>query len=84
MNAEAWAREPQVYLKLLMNGRSWTAVPLGFLDPARAMQQGGGSATYTSDQAVRTRLEITAIIDEGNQVTEKDENNNSLTRALAP
>ena len=84
LTAEAWRREPQVHLKLLMNGRSWTTVPLGFLDPSRALQQAGGSATYTSDQAVRTALEITAIIDEGNQVAEKDESNNSLTRALAP
>jgi hypothetical protein len=84
LNAEAWQREPQVYLKLLMNGRSWTTVPLRFLDPSRALHQAGGSATYTSDQAVRTALEITAVIDEGNRVAEKNEDNNTLTRALAP
>ncbi len=84
LNAEAWQLEPQIQLKLLMNGRSWANVPLSFLDPSRALQQPGGSATYTSDHVVRSAVEITAIIDEGNRVAETDENNNTLTHSLAP
>lgn len=84
LDAEVWQREPQLQLKLLMNGRSWATVPLSFLDPARALQQRGGSAAYTSDYVVLNALEITAIIDEGNRVAEKDETNNTLTRSLAP
>lgn len=82
--AEAWQQNPPVQLKLWMNGRGWAVVPLAFFDPGRALSQPGGSAVYTSDHVVRQALEIRAVIDEENRLPETNENNNALTRSLAP
>lgn len=82
--AEFYRANPQPHIHLLMNGRSWSYVPLAFLDPAGALKQSGGSAVWTSDYTVREAVEITAIVDEGDRIPETNENNNTFTRLLSP
>lgn len=80
----AWTGEPNIQLRLLMNGRSWAYVPLNMLDPRRDLRQKGSSVVYTTDLVVRNQVEIAAIIDEMGQLQEGNENNNTLIRSLAP
>ncbi|HSW64285.1 MAG TPA: CARDB domain-containing protein [Dissulfurispiraceae bacterium] len=80
----AWTGEPNVQLRLLMNGRSWAYVPLNSIDPQRVLRQKGSSVVYTTDLVVRNQVEITAIIDEMGRLQESNENNNTLIRSLLP
>lgn len=74
-------------IRLYVNGRAWGGEAIWLLDPQRALQNPGGSATYRSNLKVTgTQTAVKARIDQTRQVREADETNNerSVTLTCTP
>lgn len=85
LDAALWAtpeRAPDLHLK--MEGRGWSRVQLGFLDPRKELARPGGVAVYDTGYVLKTAVTIDAAVDTANVVEEAQEGNNTLTVTLRP
>jgi hypothetical protein len=71
-------------LHLKMNGNGWAMVSLGGLDPQKNLSRAGGIARYNTKYVLNQSVRIDAIIDVTNVVSERNENNNTLSMTIAP
>jgi hypothetical protein len=67
---------------LTINGNKWGGGTIWLFDPARALKTPGGTADYISNLKVSSLSQIKAEVDIWNEVAEKNESNNSLTKNL--
>jgi subtilase family serine protease len=73
---------PQLHLK--MNGNGWAMISLKGLDPRKRLSLAGGVALYNTKYVLRQSVLIDATIDVKNVVSESNENNNTLSKTIAP
>ncbi|MCE5276069.1 MAG: hypothetical protein ABFD70_06020 [Syntrophaceae bacterium] len=71
-------------LELKMEGRGWSRVQLGMLDPRKNLSRPGGVAVYDTGYVLKQTVTIDATIDTAGVVEEADEGNNSFTATVKP
>ena len=64
------------------NGQKWGGASIWKFDPAKKLQNPGGTATYTSTLQVSGATTIKAVVDLWDKVKEANEGNNTLQRRL--
>lgn len=67
---------------IYINGKKWGGRTIWKFDPGKSLKSPGGTALYTSSLIVKTSAKITATIDNTLQVTEGNEMNNKLSKAV--
>ncbi|MEC9486564.1 MAG: CARDB domain-containing protein [Prosthecochloris sp.] len=70
-----------VYLRI--NGKPWGGATIWKFDPSKKLQKPGGTATYTSNLKVSGSAVIEAEVDLWNEVTERNEANNTRKEKLS-
>lgn len=71
-------------LELKMEGRGWSRVQLGVLDPRKNLSRPGGVAVYDTGYVLKQTVTIDAAIDTAGVVEEADEGNNTFTATVKP
>ena len=67
---------------LYINGKKWGGQTIAGFDPAKNLQNPGGTATMTSNLKVTGTATIEAVIDHTRKVRETDERNNVMKKAV--
>ncbi len=67
---------------IYINGKKWGGGTIWGFDPAKSLKMPGGTAVYTSKLVVKTSAKITATVDHTLQVTETNESNNKMSKAV--
>ncbi len=63
-----------------INGKRWGGQTIWKFDPAKKLKKPGGIATCTLNYKVTKKIKVKAVVDLHNDVKEKNERNNTLTR----